>query len=467
MKKDNIIYIMCDDLGYGDTGFNGNKIIKTPQLDKLAEEGAVFTQFYAGAPVCSPTRATCLTGRHHFRYGITHANDGMLPKEEITVQQVAKDHGYITGHFGKWHLGTLTKDMPDGRRGGQNHPELYAPPWERDFDVCFSTEVAVPLWNDPSESDIPSFHNGKYWTGEGHYETDNLYGDDSRIIMDRAIPFIENAVASEQPFLTVIWFHAPHEPVIAGPKYRELYRDYPENMQHYFGCITAMDEQIGRLNKRLKELGIEDSTCIWFCSDNGPEGDGSNKTRSCGSTGGMKGRKRSLFNGGINVPAIIKWPDHVEPGSVFEYPASTLDYFPTLLDSLDHSIPDQRPIDGISLMEYLNGNKSRRCQPIPFRFVETRDNMYGSPTFVLIDDDYKVLTNMNSTVEEDMVFDVNTDRMERYNIHTSKPEIIAKAKAYLKPLAESFEISHNGGDYDDLDYVPVRTYIGNEETWRD
>lgn len=464
---ENMIYIMCDDLGYGDTGFNGSKIIKTPHLDKLAQEGAIFTQFYAGAPVCSPTRGTCLTGRHHFRYGITHANDGVLPKEEITIQQIAHESGYVTGHFGKWHLGTLTNDVLDGRRGGRNHPEIYAPPWERDFDVCFSTEVAVPLWNDENENAMPIYHNGKYWTSEGVYETKNLHGDDSRVIMDRALPFIENAVKDNQPFLAVIWFHAPHSPVVAGPMHRKMYEDYPEHMQHYFGCITAMDEQVGRLNDTLKALGVEDNTCVWFCSDNGPEGDGSHMDRYCGSTGGLRGRKRSLFNGGINVPAIVKWPKYVKAGTVFDYPASTLDYLPTLVEEMGYTMPDERPIDGISLLDYLSGTESKRQKPIPFRFVTGRDAMFNSPTFVLIDNDYKVLTNINSTPEDDMVFDINTDRSEAYDMSLNKPQVIEKAKAYLKPLLESFERSHHGGDYDAPDFKPVRSYIGNEETWRD
>lgn len=185
--KQNYILIMCDDLGFGDVGFNGNKIIQTPNLDQMAGEGAVFRNFYAGAPVCSPTRATCLTGRHCYRMGVFHANEGVLPKEEITIQQLLKQKGYVTGHFGKWHLGTLSKTIKDGRRGGSEHPELYAPPWERDFDECFSTEVAVPLYNPYENQPFSS----KYWMGEELYETENVSGDDSRVIMDRAIPFIE------------------------------------------------------------------------------------------------------------------------------------------------------------------------------------------------------------------------------------------------------------------------------------
>jgi arylsulfatase A-like enzyme len=141
-QRPNLVFLMCDDLGYGDTGFNGHPVIRTPHLDALRAEGAKFTRFYAGGPVCSPTRGTCLTGRHYSRYGITHANRGSLPAEEITLARVLKGAGYTTGHFGKWHLGTLDRAY-SGKP--ERDPEAhFAPPWERDYDVSFATEYAVP-----------------------------------------------------------------------------------------------------------------------------------------------------------------------------------------------------------------------------------------------------------------------------------------------------------------------------------
>lgn len=196
----NIILIMADDLGWGDVGFNGNKVIKTPALDAMAKNGMVFNRFYAAAPVCSPTRGSCLTGRHPFRYGIFHANTGKMEAEELTLAEYLKEKGYSTGHFGKWHLGTLTNDIIDANRGGRN-PEHYSPPWDNGFDVCFSTESKVPTWDpmitpDSTAEDIgtrtPGTHFGTYyWSGPGEKVSDNLEGDDSRIIMDRVIPYIE------------------------------------------------------------------------------------------------------------------------------------------------------------------------------------------------------------------------------------------------------------------------------------
>ncbi len=452
--KENFILVMCDDLGYGDVGFNGNKIIKTPHLDQLAKEGAVFNNFHSGAPVCSPTRGTCLTGRHYHRYTVTCANAGYLPKEEITIQQLLKTQGYTTGHFGKWHLGTVSRTIPDGRRGGEKNAHLYSPPWERDFDTCFSCEAQMPLFNPMDNQAVPA----KYWTAEHKYVTENLEGDDSKVIMDRAIPFIENAVSTDTPFFSVIWFHTPHEPVVASPEHRAMYSEYPENMQHYFGCITAMDEQVGRLNQKLKDLGIEDNTCIWFCSDNGPE---SGHDTSVGTTSGLRGRKRSLFNGGVTVPALIKWKKHVKEGSVYNFLASTLDFLPTFIAENCIKMPDSRPIDGADLLDYFAERKIKREKPIPFRYVNRENAMFGSPTYALVCEDYKILFNPNSD-ENNMMFNTLGDRREEFNVLSSQQEIFDKYKKYLTELAESFERSHNGHDYDVSDYSPILDYVSND-----
>ncbi|HCC69964.1 MAG TPA: N-acetylgalactosamine 6-sulfate sulfatase, partial [Bacteroidales bacterium] len=259
----NIILIMADDLGWGDTGFNGNDIIHTPSLDELAYQGIIFRRFYSAAPVCSPTRASCLTGRHPYRMGIHGANTGHIKRPELTLAELLKSKGYTTGHFGKWHLGTLTNTVLDANRGGRGDTSIYSPPWENGFDVCFSTESKVPTWDPmitpgPEAGDIGNRIPGSdfgtyYWTGEGEIVTDNLKGDDSRIIMDRVLPFIEGAINKNDPFFAVISYHTPHLPVLAGPEYRSLYNDHQPDIQHYYGSISAMDQQVGRLVGLLKE----------------------------------------------------------------------------------------------------------------------------------------------------------------------------------------------------------------------
>ena len=245
-NKPNIILIMCDDLGWGDVGFNewpepdgnggiqmkSNKIIRTPNLNSMAKTGLKFNRFYAAAPVCSPTRASCITGRHPYRYGILTANSGHIKTEEFTLAEILKKQGYITGHFGKWHLGTLTKTVKDANRGGPRGKKHYSPPQLNGFDVCFSTESKVPTWDPlfrPKDNDsriwwdpVKELKNAKsygtaYWNEKGENITKNTRGGNSRIIMDRAIPFMQNANKQNKPFFSIIWFHTPHLPVVTGP----------------------------------------------------------------------------------------------------------------------------------------------------------------------------------------------------------------------------------------------------------
>ncbi len=462
---------MADDLGYGDVGFNGNAVIQTPHLDALAAEGARFQRFYAGGPVCSPTRGTCLTGRHYSRYGINHANRGRLPTQEITLASICRQFAYRTGHFGKWHLGTLTRSERDANRGGPDRPDEYSPPWDHGFDVCFSTESKVPTWHpmvnpDERRSDgqprwgEPGEPFGTaYWDEQGERVTDNLTGDDSRIIVDRAAPFIQDCASAGHPFFAVVWFHAPHTPVVAGPESRALYADCCEDEQHYYGCVTAMDEQIGRLNALIKQLGIESSTAIWFCSDNGPEGleDVASNGRCCGMTGGLRGRKRSLFDGGVGVPALVTWPGVVEAGREITAPCSTLDYLPTMADCLDWSMPDGRPVDGVSLMPLLRGETNRREMSIPYRFLEREAAMFGSPTLALMEGRWKFLTNLSADGGEEMLFDLEADRSETTNCIGSHRERAAAMRQHLAHFIESCRHSHHGGDYAEP-YEPVNTF---------
>ena len=459
-ERPNIILCMADDLGWGDPGFNGNKVIKTPHLDAMAAAGVRFTRFYSGGPVCSPTRGTCLTGRHYFRYGVTHANEGMLPKQEFTLATLLKPLGYRTGHFGKWHLGTLTREIKDGRRGGPG-TKNYMPPWDHGFDTSFSTEQAVPTWdpmkNQPFET--------KYWEGPGKYATTNLDGDDSRVIMDRVLPFIRTASEAKQPFLAVVWFHAPHQPVAAGPQYRALYSQYDEGRQHYFGCITAMDEQVGRMRRELVRLGIAGNTMLWFASDNGPEGMTGDQGTNRGVTGGMRGRKRSLFSGGVNVPALLEWPGHIPRGKVIDATCSTLDYVPTVLDVTGARMPSKtRPIDGENLMPLLQGKTAARAKPVYFRYLDPKRAMHDSPTMAMLDGKYKFLTNLSENGAEDMLFDIAADRAETRNVVNENPKIARSMKHRLREWIESCKASHSGADYEGP-FTPLEPFSTVTGTW--
>lgn len=456
-NRPNIILMMADDMGWGDVGWNGNTIIKTPNLDSLANSGVRLDRFYSGAPVCSPTRATCLTGRHYFRYGIWKANQGALPVQEITLPKVLKQAGYTTGHFGKWHLGSPNRNYK-GKNSGDKH--LALPEWFG-YDEHFVTHHAVATWNPygPKGERAATTEN-PYWQN-GDRVLEDITGDDSRIMMDRILPFVQDAVASETPFFTVIWFHAPHAPVKAGPEYRAMYSKYSDLEQNYYGCITALDDQVGRLRSELEKLGALDDTMLWFCSDNGPE---SNRP---GTTGGHRGRKRSLFNGGVGSPAFLHWPNGPgRAGSMVESPTSTFDYLPTILEMLDLEMPDHRPLDGLNIMPILTGTQSHRNKAIPFRYQSSEKAMYGSPTAGMIDDQFKFLTNYSDSGEEDMLFDLCADRYEEHNIIADYPDRARKMKQDLQAFLVSAENSHSGGDYDDPGFKPLSKWSRTLGDWK-
>ena len=297
------------------------------------------------------------------------------------MAEILKKQGYSTGHFGKWHLGTFSKTEKDANRGGGKHPELYNPPSLHGFDTFFSTESKVPTWdpmvfpaefkgeenkhfgwNSIKDGEESKPYGTHYWNPAGKV-TENLKGDDSRVIMDRAIPFIEKNAKAEKPFLAVIWFHTPHLPCVAGPKYAAMYKDQGFQMQQYAGCITAMDEQMGRLRDKLKELGINDNTILWFTSDNGPEG----SDKAPGSAGNYRGRKRSLNEGGVRVAGLMTWPDRIEKPMVIDTAVVTSDYLATVIDALGLKAPESsNKLDGVSMIPLLEGKELKRPCPIGF-----------------------------------------------------------------------------------------------------
>lgn len=455
-QRPNIILAMCDDLGWGDPGYNGNPTLITPNLDEMAEASLRFTRFYSPAPLCSPARGGRLTGRHPFRYGIWTANAGHMRKQEITLATALKTQGYATGHFGKWHLGTLTTMIQDGRRGGPKNAVHYSPPWENGFDVCFSTEVQVPDWDPMVGQPFPS----KYWTGEDQYATTNLEGDDSRVIMDRAVPFIRQTASENKPFFAVIWFHTPHQLVRAGDEFRAMYPGRAAGEQQFYGAVTAMDLQMGRLRKELKALGIAGNTMLWFGSDHGPEGDTDDQGSNRGSSGPFRGRKRSLWEGGIRVPELLEWPGYTKPGSVTSVACSGLDIYPTVLDALGFQMKEQpHPIDGISLLPLFEGKTKERAVPIPFATPGGAGTAgsRGSPRLALVENRYKLLTDHpehTGVAETDELFDLLADPREITNVAKRYPEKVNAMKGELAKFQDSCRHSLKGKDYSEP-YIPT------------
>lgn len=449
-QKPNVILIMTDDQGWGDVGFNGNKKIKTPFLDQLASKGLVFNRFYSASAVSSPTRASVLTGRNPYRVDVPDANSGHLKQEEVTLPEVLKANGYTTGHFGKWHLGILSKDVLDANRGGREQfAEEYSIPTQHGYDTFFCTESKIPSydpmlmpasfkkdeskffgWRSIENKEQAQRYGTHYWKGENLIESENLQGDNSRVIMDRVLPFVENAVNDKQPFFATIWLHTPHLPVVSDSLHRSFYRDEDFKTQTYYGSITAMDEQIGRLWQYVKERGIADNTVIFFCSDNGPE------ISTPGSSGVFRERKRSLYEGGVRVPAFVLWNRHIKGGAKTDYPAVTSDYLPTVLDMLNIRYSNNRPIDGVSLLKPIMGNRGEREKPIGF--------LYGSK-MSWVDNRYKYISVDNGKSFE--LYDLIKDKREQKNIIGERPEVAARMDRELRAWMKSVEKSRRGMDY--------------------
>lgn len=452
----NIVIILADDLGWGDVGFNGHPFARTPHLDRLAADGVRLDRFYAQSASCSPTRASAMTGRNGYRFGVIRANNGRLEPEELSIAEALREHGYTTGHFGKWHLGTLTHDVRDGKRGGTaKGVGFYAPPWEHGFEVCFSTESKVPTWNPmerpnnevmtywaPREADADPAdwvdYGTHYWIGENAYATENLAGDDSRVIMDRVVPFVREAKAAERPFLAVIWFHAPHMPVVAGPEFTSLYPGRTGYEQHYYGSISAMDRQIGRLRAELEASVQWDNTLLWFGSDNGPEYiDHSASEPAPGTAGMLRGKKRSLHEGGVRVPGIVSWPAGLTAGRSSALPVTTSDFLPSALALQQPPRPAVvQPLDGRDALSLLRSGQDMRPDPIPFEFVGQ---------VALTDNRWKLYSDDDGATYQ--LFDLVTDPTESHDIAADHPERVGRMVRELEAWRASCRESVAGADY--------------------
>lgn len=433
--RPNVILIMTDDQGWGDVEFAqqlspapldpddqtyaGHPELKTPELAAMASQGLKFNRFYSACPVCSPTRASFLTGRHYRRIRIDHANVGRMLNREVTIAELAKTIGYTTGHFGKWHLGTLDKSIHpiDSNRGGTDRlpssATNFAGPWNDRYDTIFATESKTQTFNPTDLS--PTTH---YWEGfeQSLATTDpSLDGDDSRVMMDRVIPFVQSAVSSNEPFLATIWFHTPHKPydTIDNATLDEFYSPAEQaamntNERGYYACLTAMDKQVGRLRQTLANLGVANDTLIVFTSDNGPE----NGVPGIDDVakGFLRGNKRHLFEGGVRVPTIVEWPGEITPDTSTDCIAGVIDLLPTLLEIWDIEMPDSRPLDGESILPLLQGNTNSRNKAMFWDFVSSRS---------ILDQDgrFKAISTNNGT--DWALYDLIADPKESDNLANS------------------------------------------------
>ncbi len=337
-RSPNVVTLLADDLGYRDIGCYGGPV-KTPVLDKLAAEGVRFTDFHSGAPVCSPSRATFLTGRHHIRAGVYSViNESIhrmhLLESETTLPEVLKDAGYATAHFGKWHLG-----MPVKRRETPT-------PAEHGFDYWFGVVNGAH----PSHKDPTNFlRNGK--------PVGKLKGYSCQIVVDDALNWLDEKHDGDSPFFLNLWFNEPHAVIAAPEEIVSQYGALNDQAAIYSGTIDNTDRAIGRLLKKLKELGELDNTIIVYSSDNGSY----RKDR----VGKLRGTKGSHFEGGHRVPGIFYWKDGIPGGRVEDEPAGAIDLLPTICGLVGIAPPEEKPLDGTDLTPLLTrSGKFERHQPL-------------------------------------------------------------------------------------------------------
>ena len=287
-------------------------------------------------------------------------------------------------------------------------------------------------WDRIENKELAEDYGTHYWDHNGSPVVDNLEGDDSRIIMDRAVPFIKQSVKEDKPFFGAIWFHAPHLPVVAGEEHVAPYRNHGVYERNYYGCVTALDQQVGRLRKLVRDLNIAEDTMIWFCSDNGPEGQAN---KAPGSAAHLRGRKRSLYEGGVRVPGILEWPGQVQPGTT-NFAAVTSDYLPTVLDLLEIDYPDSRPLDGVSLKDVITGKATEREKPIGFQ---------SSKQIAWHDGRFKIYSPDQGKSWE--LYDLEADPGEKNDLAKENPSLVQRLVRDAQSWRESCRASDQEADY--------------------
>jgi hypothetical protein len=461
----NIVLVMSDDQGWGETGYNGHPHIKTPVLDKMAATGLRLDRFYAASPVCTPTRASVMTGRHANRSGAFSWNWSIRP-QEVTIAQILKDAGYRTAHFGKWHIGAVKKDSP-------------LSPAKMGFDEYLSHD---------------NFYEMNPVLSRNGNPPERLEGEGSAVVVSEALKFARKVHGEEKPFFIVIWFGSPHDPYSGLKRDTELYEYLGPPIGHRFAEITAMDRAVGAFRSGLDELKARENTLLWFNSDNGitHEGIPGEQMKDL-VNGGLRGKKGQLYEGGLMVPCIIEWPNVIKSPRSSSIASVTSDILPTILDllGLRHPYPD-RPLDGVSLKRLIvDGSMPHRPSPIgswkyhnkPERSGEpwiadqsvnrmitltTRQRArqdkgeYSEPDYFLnfkhpkirrnitdsavwIDNRFKLVVEKKGRKLE--LYDLIEDRTESQDIASLHPEVVRRMKKDLEDWQLSAENSLTGADY--------------------
>jgi arylsulfatase A-like enzyme len=421
--KPNIIFILADDLGYGDLGCYGQQKIRTPFLDIMANEGMKFTSAYSGSPVCAPSRNCLMTGQHTGHTTIRH-NSSFVTKERVpltpddfTVAELLKRKGYSTGLIGKWGLGEPGSTGHPNKKGfdyffgylNQKHAHSYYPEY---------------LWRNEEKISLPENKNGN----RGTYSHD--------LIAKESLDFIEKN--KSKSFFLHLTFTMPHaellvpddslneylgkfkedKPFDAEPA--EGYSAQPNPHAAYAAMITRMDQDIGRLFKKLKESGIDNNTIVFFSSDNGPSSAGGIDPEYFNSNGPFRGGKYNIYEGGIRVPMIARYPGKIKPGTDYSEPAMFCDFLPTVADLIHTNVTSH--VDGISILPALYGKKQNHHKYLYWEFKNGKKDFIQAVRMK----NWKALrSNPDKPIE---LYDLSKDISETNDVSKNNPMVIEQIK---------------------------------------
>ena len=418
----NVIFILADDLGYGDLGCYGQQRIQTPNIDRLAKEGLRFTNFYAGSTVCAPSRCVLMTGYHTGHCSIRGNSKQNLLPEEITLAELLKNAGYSTGLFGKWGLGHEGSSGVPTRQGfdvffgylDQHHAHNYYPAF------LMKNEDRFPLKNVvPGDGDF----------GGGVATTKAEYSHD--LIAAEALKWVESQ--KDKPFFLYLAFTMPHANNEAGKKGMEVpdygpyaSTDWPEPQKGHAAMITRMDADVGRLLEKLEKNGVADNTLILFSSDNGPHAEGGNDPSFNDSNGPLKGIKRDLTDGGIRVPLVARWPGKIAAGKTSNFVGSFVDMMPTLVEATGSGVKTPDGLDGVSFLPTLLGHTDQQKQHdyLYWAFYER-----GGGQAVRMGKWKAVQQPISSPVR---LYDLAADIGEESDLAAKHPDVLARASAAMK-----------------------------------
>ncbi|MBA4190403.1 MAG: hypothetical protein C0467_20640 [Planctomycetaceae bacterium] len=405
-KKPNVVIVLADDMGWRDTGYHGNTVVKTPHLDDMAAKGLRFDYFYPGQQMCSPGRFAIMCGRNPCRTGLHHL--GAMRPQEITLARILKDAGYRTAQFGKWHLG-----------GAETSPAKMG------FDRA--------VWA------INYFDLGASLQINDTKDKVELKGDTSVAVMGLALDWIRERAKDPEPFFTYVCFGSPHSPHKAADEFKAMYKDLPEGKQNYWGEVSGVDAAVGNLRAELKKLGIADDTLVWFSSDNGgitPESQD------------PSGKGKMTI--GCRTQGLLEWPAVVAKPIRTDLPCAHVDMLPTILAATGVKYPDTRPLDGVNLLPLIKGEAMKdRGKPLGFILWKGK-GAFGQVDFVSdtqgvwIDGSLKLIVEPGGGVK---LFDIHADPAHKTDLAAKQSDDVKRLQTALDEWRKNVRASYDGKDY--------------------